>query len=170
MQRDQAMSQQPDPNIEAEIVRIRSLTVEELRSLWRTTFRSARPAGFTKDLLGRAIAYRIQENAYGGLDRASRKLLEGLVRGADSATQLHRRLKSGTVLVREYQGERHSVTVVPAGYVWREKTYPSLSAIALAITGTAWNGHRFFGLRVSEGRRRRNDVLAIDSAIVEAAP
>src|SRR5215213_7451517 len=133
MQRDQAMSQQPDPNIEAEIVRIRSLTVEELRSLWRTTFRSPPPAGFTKDLLGRAIAYRIQEKAYGGLDRATLKLLEGLVRGSGTGLQLNRRLKSGTVLVREYQGERHTVTVTPEGYVWREKSYPSLSAIARAI-------------------------------------
>jgi Protein of unknown function (DUF2924) len=51
------------------------------------------------------------------------------------------------VLVREHQGERHTVTVVPGGYVWRENTYASLSNIARAITGTAWNGPRFFGLR-----------------------
>ena len=54
------------------------------------------------------------------------------------------------MLVREYQGERHTVTVVPNGYVWRETTYASLSTIARAITGTAWNGPRFFGLRVAE--------------------
>jgi hypothetical protein len=58
-----------------------------------------------------------------------------------------RRLKPGTVLVRECQGERHTVTVVPNGYVWHETTYASLSIIARAITGTAWNGPRFFGLR-----------------------
>jgi Protein of unknown function (DUF2924) len=57
-----------------------------------------------------------------------------------------RRLKPGTVLVREYQGERHTVTVVPGGYVWREATYASLSTIARAITGTAWSGPRFFGI------------------------
>ena len=51
------------------------------------------------------------------------------------------------MLVREYQGERHTVTVVPGGYVWREVTYASLSTIARAITGTAWSGPRFFGLR-----------------------
>jgi Protein of unknown function (DUF2924) len=61
-----------------------------------------------------------------------------------------RRLKAGTVLVREYQGERHTVTVVPGGYVWRETTYKSLSTIARTITGTAWNGPRFFGLRVRQ--------------------
>jgi Protein of unknown function (DUF2924) len=51
--------------------------------------------------------------------------------------------------VREYQGDRHTVTVVPGGYVWRDATYASLSAIACNITGTAWNGPRFFGLRAS---------------------
>jgi hypothetical protein len=149
------MQHQTDADVEAEIARIKSLALNELRTLWRTTFRSAPPPGFTKDLLGRAIAYRIQERAYGGLDKATLKLLEGLARGNGSRAQLHQRLKSGTVMVREYQGERHTVTVIPGGSVWREKTYPSLSAIALAITGTAWNGHRFFGLRAAEGRRIR---------------
>ncbi len=63
-----------------------------------------------------------------------------------------RRLKPGTVLVREYQGERHTVTIVPGGYVWREATYESLSTIARAITGTAWSGPRFFGLRTRLNR------------------
>jgi len=85
---DQAMQQKADPNIEAEIARIRSLTIEDLRSLWRTTFRSAPPVAFTKDLLGRDIAYCIQEKAYGGLDRATLKLLEGLARGGGSGLQL----------------------------------------------------------------------------------
>jgi hypothetical protein len=60
------------------------------------------------------------------------------------------------VLVREYQGERHTVTVVPGGYVWREATYASLSTIARAITGTAWSGPRFFGARA--GVNRLEDV------------
>jgi len=62
------------------------------------------------------------------------------------------RLKPGTVLLCEYQGERHTVTVVAKGYVWREATYASLSSIARAITGTAWNGPRFFGLRIDNER------------------
>jgi hypothetical protein len=56
--------------------------------------------------------------------------------------------------VREYQGERQTVTVVPGGYVWRGATYPSLSTVARAITGTAWNGPRFFGLRTSANHRQ----------------
>ena len=161
---------QPDAQLEAEIARIRSLSVHELRTLWRTTLRSAPPAGFTKDLLGRALAYRLQEKAYGGLDKSTRKLLNALAGRNGAGAQLYERLKSGTVLVREYQGERHSVTVIPDGYVWREKIYPSLSAIALAITGTAWNGHRFFGLRSAEARRNRTIAKPSNAAQLEAAP
>ena len=69
-----------------------------------------------------------------------------------------RRLKPGTVLLREYQGERHTVTVVAKGYVWREATYASLSIIARAITGTAWNGPRFFGLRIDKGTPRFHGI------------
>jgi hypothetical protein len=130
--------------IEAEIERIRSLGLDELRALWRTTFRSAPPSGFTKDLVARFICWHIQEQAFGGLDPETANVLDGY---AKDNKPVDRRLKAGTVLVREYQGERHTVTVVPGGYVWRENTYASLSTIARAITGTAWNGPRFFGLR-----------------------
>jgi Protein of unknown function (DUF2924) len=134
--------------IEAEIDRIRSLGLDELRTLWRTTFRSPVPAAFSKDLMARFICWHIQEQALGGLDPQIEKLLDGLGRG-DKPTTTDRRLKPGTVLVREYAGERHTVIVVPDGYIWRENTYPSLSTIARAITGTAWNGPRFFGLRTA---------------------
>jgi hypothetical protein len=130
--------------IEAEIDRIRSLGLDDLRTLWRKTFRSSPPMGFTKDLVIRFICWHIQEQAFGGLDPATAKALDGLVRGNKVPD---RRLKAGTVLVREYQGERHTVTVAPGGYLWREATYASLSIIARAIIGTAWNGPRFFGLR-----------------------
>jgi hypothetical protein len=130
--------------VEAEIDRIRSLGLDDLRTLWRTTFRSSPPTGFTKDLVVRFICWHIQEQAFGGLDPATAKVLDGFGRGNKPPD---RHLKAGTVLVREYRGERHTVTVVPGGYVWRESTYPSLSLIARAITGTAWNGPRFFGLR-----------------------
>jgi Protein of unknown function (DUF2924) len=70
-----------------------------------------------------------------------------------------RRFKAGTMLVRECQGERHTVTVVPGGYVWRENTYTSLSTIARTITGTAWNGPRFFGLRT---RGKSEQPAALD--------
>jgi Protein of unknown function (DUF2924) len=137
--------------IEAEIARIRSLGLDELRTLWRTTFRAAPPSGFTKDLVVRFICWHIQEQAFGGLDPETAKVLDGYAKGDKP---MARRLKAGTVLVREYQGERHSVTVVLGGYVWRENTYASLSTIARAITGTAWNGPRFFGLRTRDESER----------------
>jgi hypothetical protein len=138
--------------IEAEIDRIRSLGLDELRTLWRTTFRSSVPPAFSKDLIARFICWHIQEQAFGGLEPQIEELLNGLVRG-DKPIPNHR-LKPGTVLVREYAGERYTVTVVPGGYVWRDDTYTSLSTIARAITGTAWNGPRFFGLRA--GRPEEN--------------
>jgi len=138
--------------IEAEIDRVRSLGLDELRTLWRTTLRSSPPPAFTKDLMARFICWHIQEQVLGGRRTITTKLLDGLARGDKPGVDGPRRLKPGTVLVREYRGERHTVTVVPGGYVWREATYPSLSTIARAITGTAWNGPRFFGLRAGVNR------------------
>jgi len=132
--------------IVAEIGHIRPLGIEALRKRWRLMFSATPPKGLTKDIIARMIADRIQSEAFGGLDRETVKLLDRLVGGKPGA--LNRRLKAGTVLVREYQGERHTVTVVPGGFSWQDGTYLSLSAIARAITGTAWNGPRFFGLRV----------------------
>jgi hypothetical protein len=143
--------------VEAEIKRIRSLGIDEVRALWRTTMGSASPPALTKDLIVRIICWRIQEKAFGGLDRATVKLLGRLAQGQGSGIDGPRHLKAGTVLVREYQGERHTVTIVPDGFVWREQTYRSLSTIARAITGTAWNGPRFFGLRVPSERSGEND-------------
>jgi len=128
--------------IEAEIGRVRSLDLDELRTLWRVTFRSSPPSAFTKDLMARFLCWHIQERAQGGLDPETAKHLDGLARGDKSGLDRPRRLKPGTVLLREYQGERHTVTVVPNGYLWRETTYASLSTIARAITGTAWSEPR----------------------------
>jgi Protein of unknown function (DUF2924) len=132
--------------IEAEVDRIRSLGIDALRARWRMLFGAVPPKGLSKDMIGRMIAYRIQEEAFGGLDRETVRLLDRLARG--EKLELNRRLKTGTVLVREYNEERHTVTVVPDGFLWRDVTYSSLSIIAQAITGTKWNGPRFFGLRV----------------------
>jgi Protein of unknown function (DUF2924) len=134
--------------IEAEVDQIRSLGIDALRKRWRMTFGAVPPKGLTKDILGRMIAYRIQEEAFGGLDRETIKLLDRLARG-EKPNELNRRLKPGTVLVREYNGERHSVTVMPDGFSWRETTYSSLSVVAQTITNTKWNGPRFFGLRTA---------------------
>jgi Protein of unknown function (DUF2924) len=142
--------------IEAEITHLRSLARDALRRHWRLVFGRTPPAALSKDLLGRMIAYRLQEQAFGGLDRESLRFLDGLTRHGGSP---RRQLKSGTVLVRDYQGQRHIVTVVSDGFDWQGMTYPSLSAIARAITGTAWSGPRFFAVARGNGapaRRNKN--------------
>jgi len=135
--------------IEAELDKVRSLAIVALRQRWRAMFGGTPPSGLTKDIMARMIAYRIQEAAFGGLDRDTIKFIDHLARG-EKPNKLKRRLKPGTVLIREYQGDRHTVTVVPDGFLWQGSTYSSLTTIARTITGTAWNGPRFFGLRVQD--------------------
>jgi hypothetical protein len=138
--------------VAAEIERLSGLCVRDLRTAWATEFRRDPPKGLWRDLLLRTLAWRLQENAFGGHDKAILKLLEaqGQKRAGDERC---RRLKTGTVLIREFRGTRHTVTIVPEGFVWQEKTYASLSSIARIITGTNWNGPRFFGLREGNGRK-----------------
>src|SRR5581483_3443354 len=138
--------------IAAEISRLSRLPLSELRAAWAVEFRRAPPAGLWRDLLLRTLAWRIQEKAFGGHDKATLRLLEsyGQRRAGDQRCQ---RLKSGTVLVREFEGTHHTVTIVPEGFLWQDKTYSSLSAIAKVITGTNWNGPRFFGLREGRGKK-----------------
>ncbi len=137
--------------IEAEIDQIRSLGLDALRKRFAAKFGSAPPASLTKDVIARLIAYRIQAEAYGGHARDVVRLLDRMARGDNCNVELSRRLKPGTVLIREYGGERHTVTIVPDGYVWHGTTYASLSTIARAITGTTWSGPRFFGVRKNNG-------------------
>lgn len=147
--RDQPISPE---SIAAEISRLSGLPISELRTAWRAEFRREPPRGLWRDLLLRTLAWRIQEKAFGGHNKAVLKLLGSYCqkRAGDQRCQ---RLKPGTVLVREFQGTHHTVTIVPEGFLWQEKTYSSLSAIAKIITGTNWNGPRFFGLR--EGRDKK---------------
>ena len=130
----------------AELSRIAELDVDAIRQLWRQTFRRTPPAGLSRDMLARVLAYRLQEQHLGGLPASHRKLLDQMAQGGSDDA---RRLKVGAVLVREHQDVLHEVVVVPAGFHWQGKTYASLSPIAKAVTGTAWNGPRFFGLRGS---------------------
>ena len=130
--------------------------------LWRKRLRSAPPA-LPRPLLMRVLAYRLQARAHGDLDPESGRTLDRIAReGARrrragearpkavppvAAVPRQTGLKPGTVLMREYEGEAHHVTVVEGGFAWRGTTFASLSEIARAITGTRWNGPRFFGLR-----------------------
>ena len=143
----------PDPQIEAEVAGVVSMNIAELRALWHTTFKGNPPKAFGPDLLRRALAQKIQEQSYGGLDKKTARLLKQLI--AQSAKNngkivVPRRIKAGAVIVREWKGKRHSVTVSDDGFIFEGETYESLSEIARLITGTRWNGPRFFGLRSKE--------------------
>jgi hypothetical protein len=133
-------------DLEAELARIAAMNIGELRGLWREREGGEAPKGFSKDLIARALAYAIQEEQLGGLSPEVKKLL------ANPDAQPPRRIKAGSVIVREYAGDRHEVFVIEGGFSWQGKTYPSLSAIAKEITGTHWNGWRFFGLTEAQDR------------------
>jgi hypothetical protein len=140
--------------IAVEVARIHALAPDGLRRTWRAVFGRTPPASLSTGLLARMIAWHIQERAFGGLDRDTRRFLDSLARAGASP---RRQLKPGTVLVRDYQGQRHTVTVGCEGFDWQGTSYSSLSAIARAITGTAWSGPRFFALqgRGAAAKRKR---------------
>lgn len=142
-----------DARIEAELDRLQSMPIVQLRALWRAKFKSEPPKAFGPDLLRRSIAYRIQEQAYGGLDRSTARLLKQLMAQytkTPGKLVLPRRIKPGAILVRQWKGKGHRVTVLENGFAYDGKTYESLSKIAREITGARWNGPRFFGLRTDK--------------------
>lgn len=133
--------------IEAEVTALEAMSLEQLRDVWRRKVGPA-PKLRSPQLLRLSLAWRIQAAAFGGLDAETKRRLRRGGAGAAAAD----RLQPGTVLIREWLGDRHQVTVVEGGFRYGETTYKSLSEIARLITGTRWNGPRFFGLRV-EGRK-----------------
>ena len=136
------------------------MPLAELQAAWQREFRLAPPKGLWRDLLLRTLTWRLQEKAFGGHDKATERLLTAsgnTKKERAGEGKLNRRLKTGTVLVRDFGGARHTVTLVPEGFVWQEKIFSSLSAIAKLITGTNWNGPKFFGLREGGPRAGSGD-------------
>lgn len=134
------------------------MSKDQLREAWSNEFRKEPPKALTRDLLLRTLVWHLQERVFGGHDRDSLKLLDAHSQGRGNDA-MYRRLKSGTVLIREYRGVRHTVTIAADGFIWQEKTYPNLSVIARAITGSNWNGPRFFGLREKSERKLKDRTL-----------
>lgn len=138
------------PAVALQLQHLGTMPIVELRALWRAKFKSTPPSAFGPDLLRRGIAYKIQEDVYGGLDKATVRLLGQLIaQHAKSPGKivLPRRIKAGAILVREWKGKSHRITVAEAGFLYEGRPYENLSEIARLITGTRWNGPRFFGLR-----------------------
>ena len=129
------------------------MPIVQLRARYLELFRTEPPKAFGPDLLRRSIAHRIQEAAFGGLSREHRRLLDQLVKTARAKPSgrlvLPRRIKPGSELVRTWNRRTYRVMVLETGFAYDGRTYASLSEIASAITGTKWNGPRFFGLRSS---------------------
>src|SRR5690348_831515 len=140
--------------LDNEIARLRNLDAEELRARWRTVFRRRAPPHLPRHLLFRILAYRLQADALGDVDADSRRVLDRV--GSAPMETINRRLahltrpktelRPGTLLTREWDGHLQHVAVLSEGFSWNGKTYPSLSMVAFAITGTRWSGPRFFGL------------------------
>ena len=142
-----ALARSPD-RLQADLDRLASMDLAGLGARWRRVFGRAAPPGLSRALLVRALAYRIQEIALGGLDREIAKALDRMVAGDGSVIPLPgRRSMPGTLLVREWQGTLHRVMALEEGFAWNGQAFDSLSKVAFAITGTNWNGPRFFGLR-----------------------
>jgi hypothetical protein len=142
----QKLASQPD--------QLRQLNAEELREQWQTLFGADPPPKLRSSLLAQAIAYRLQEKALGGLKPATLRLLERIaddatVRRQVSTTPEKIRVSTGTVLIREWHGTQHQVSVLKDGFLYRAKRFRSLSRIARAITGSRWSGPLFFGLKSS---------------------
>jgi hypothetical protein len=161
MQKKHRNGSAPKRPVEDEIAHLRGLDLRGLRARWQSIFGRQPPAHLTRHLLFAVIAYRLQADRFGDLDHATRQVLDQTV-GKEAAPAMSARLASfdqkqttltpGTVLVREWDRQSQRVMVLTDGFAWNGQTYDSLSKVAFAITGTKWNGPRFFGLRDREDR------------------
>jgi hypothetical protein len=154
-------------SVEDEIAHLRGLDLRGLRARWQSVFGGSAPAHLPKHLLLAIIAYRLQADRFGDLDHATRLVLDRTgVKESGAATSARlmtldmkrTELMPGTVLVREWDRKSQRVMVMANGFAWNGQTYDSLSKVALAITGTKWNGPRFFGLREKGDRTAAAEV------------
>jgi hypothetical protein len=134
----------------AEIASLSKLNIDELRERWKAICGKAPSREIGRSFLTRAISYRLQERAYGGIKPSTSRLLtravEETATGSSKRPQT-RMAQSGTILIREWQGIAHRVTMLDDGVSFNGKRYRSLSEVAREITGSRWSGPRFFGLR-----------------------
>ena len=143
-------------SVEDEIAHLRHLDLAGLRARWQSVFQRSPPLHLPRHLLFAVLAFRIQADRLSDLDHETRKVLDRTdVHETGSAMsdrlmsldQKRTSLTPGTVLVREWDRQSHRVMVLADGFAWNGQTFDSLTKIAFAITGTRWNGPRFFGLR-----------------------
>lgn len=136
----------------AEIANLASLGNNELKVRWKAAYGTAAPVRMKRDLLRYAVAYRMQERALGSLKPAICRLLDRVADDAAARRPLKvtpppRKVGVGAVLVRQWGGGDHEVTVLEKGVLFRGKRHRSLSKVARVITGSRWSGPLFFGLK-----------------------
>jgi len=147
-----------DGPVLSQLAALQRMSVNELKAKWEALFDKPAPNN-ARAFLELRIGYRIQELTYGGLSRETRRVLDLLadeVEGKITRKSMvadPRNPVVGTRLVRKWDGAEHTVTVLKDGYQWDGRKFRSLSAIAKAITGTNWNGFRFWGLREKKEKR-----------------
>jgi hypothetical protein len=147
--------------LDVEIARLRDLDIGALQVRWQNVFRRRPPPHLPRHLLFRVLAYRLQADRLGDVDADSQRLLDetGSPDEAGKRAVEMKRLTTGvtpgTMLAREWNGRMQRVAVLANGFAWNGKTYRSLSKIAEAITGTRWNGPRFFGLRDKPSKKAK---------------
>lgn len=132
--------------IDREIAALDALDRSALLQRWQSVYGHEAPPRLSRSLMEKAIAYEIQVRAYGGLSARTIRALKASAKPEAGAVS-RRPLGHGTRLVREWNGILQEVDVLDDGYLWRGQRHRSLSAIALAITGTKWSGPRFFGIK-----------------------
>jgi len=174
-----------DASLLSIVANLEGLDLNGLRRQWRTHLGGETPAHLSRWLLMKVLAYRLQSDAFGGLDKSIRRILrsgkeDGVGAPFDCRAPQTREglgLKVGALLVREWKGQLERVMILEEGFAWNGQTFGSLSQIAKAMTGTTWNGHRFFGLRqgktsaadVGTDRRRSRNRTAVCRANGESA-
>jgi len=140
------MTEDKGASIGRDIAALDALDRPALLQRWRSVFGREAPPHLSRSLMVKAVAHEMQVRAFGGLSPRTLRTLKAAAK--PKATSISRRPPGrGTRLVREWNGFQHEVEVLDDGYLWRGQRYRSLSAIALAITGTKWSGPRFFGIK-----------------------
>ena len=153
-----------DASVLSIVANLEGLDLNGLRRQWRAHLGGEPPAHLPRWLLMRVLAHRLQSDAFGGPDKSMRRILrfgkeDGVGAPFDRRVPQTRDgvgLKAGALLVREWKGRLERVMILEEGFAWNGQTFGSLSQIAKAMTGTNWNGHRFFGLR--QGKTSAADV------------
>jgi hypothetical protein len=148
---NQSPAQEP---VAAELAKLPTCSIQDLRNRWRNLFKSKPSKAFGFDLLRRTIAQRLQENAFGKLSTTTQRELNRIIalleKSPKARLKMPTHIKSGAMLVRDWKDKTYRVMVLDDGYAYAGHTYASLTEIARDITGTHWNGPRFFGLRPND--------------------